>query len=201
VCVCEGWRGEPEKGLAIRGVLTAAVLLCAAGGKVNSSLHQSIGRSCACSREFWSVWGLAINQSVKQSINQSINQSLNQGLLHPAVALAHCTSTLSRAIPYSNKSLMRNPVLDRTVLAIYQRDGDGPGEALVPSVQYRYEQSGGITFSQCSPGNGRKNTIQVESRQGNKRTEGESSMCDPRCNRKINSCLVRSLPCRHCAQE
>ena len=154
MCVCEGWRGEPEKGLAIRGVLTAAVLLCAAGGKVNSSLHQSIGRSCACSREFWSVWGLAINQSVKQSINQSIsqainqsiNQSLNQGLLHPAVALAHCTSTLSRAIPYSNKSLMRNPVLDRTVLAIYQRDGDGPGEALVPSVQYRMSSPAGLLF-------------------------------------------------------
>ena len=101
-----GGEGNRKKGLAIRGVLTAAVLLCAAGGKVNSSLHQSIGRSCACSREFWSVWGLAINQSVKQSINQSINQ----GLLRPAVALAHCTSTLSRAIPYSNKSLMRNPV-------------------------------------------------------------------------------------------
>ena len=108
-----GWsgEGEPEKRSHDKKGLNRG---CVAGGQANPIPHQSIGESCACPREFLSVWGLAINQSI------------NQEPLRPAVALAHCT--LSRAIPYSNKSLMRGSVLYRTVLAIYQR---GPGRRTV----------------------------------------------------------------------
>ena len=111
-----GWsgEGEPEKRSHDKKGLNRG---CVAGGQANPIPHQSIGESCACPREFLSVWGLAINQSI------------NQEPLRPAVALAHCT--LSRAIPYSNKSLMRGSVLYRTVLAIYQRGGDGPGRRTV----------------------------------------------------------------------
>jgi len=44
-----GWcvRGNRKKGLAIRKVLTAAALLCAAGGKVNP-VPPSIDREVVC---------------------------------------------------------------------------------------------------------------------------------------------------------
>ena len=119
MCECQGGveRGNRKKRSHDKKGLNRG---CVAGGKANP-IPPSIDRGVVC-----------LPSGVLECLgfsNQSINQSINQEPLRPAVALAHCT--LSRAIPYSNKSLMRNSVLYRIVLAIYQRGGDGPGRRTV----------------------------------------------------------------------